>query len=112
MTDETPGTDENLITGTPIDSEMTLVKLSPDNLIAELLGADDEQFRDAIKDDLFSFSVALVAMKRGLHVARASWQQPGKYVFLQPAEEFIFDPSTGAPVPIKEHLCWKNGEGR
>lgn len=75
-----------------------------------LLGVD-EAFAELVNGDLFSFSIALVAMKRGHKVARASWRIPGKYVMLQSGEE-MFDPDSGQPVQIKEHLIWKNAEGK
>lgn len=87
--------------------------ISADSLLFHVLGEDDAQFRESLRGELFSFSVALMAMRRGLYVARSSWKVPGKYVFIQsPPTEFIRDPATETTVPVKEHMVWRNGEGR
>lgn len=81
-----------------------------EKMLQALLG-DDDSFHELTKDELFGFSLALAALRRGHMVARASWQIPGKYVMLQSGEEML-DPETGKPTIIKEHLIWKNAEGK
>lgn len=97
------------MTGTPeakVDPEVSLSEA----MLQSLVG-DGDDFQQMVEGELFSFSFALIALRRGHMVARNSWRIPGKYVILQPAEE-MFDPETGAPVQIKEHLIWKNAEGK
>lgn len=73
-------------------------------------GANSESFSVLTDGELFGFGIALIALERGHKVARASWGNPGKYVFQQAGEE-MFDPETHQPVPLKAHLVWKNDRG-
>ncbi|MEU6362188.1 Thoeris anti-defense Tad2 family protein [Streptomyces albidoflavus] len=57
------------------------------------------------------FSAALLALKGGAKVARASWKNPGKYVVLHPGG-LVAHPLDGSAVREEEHLMWRNDTGR
>lgn len=80
-----------------------------DKAVKALLGSD-ENFRELTHGDLFSFGIAQIAMDRGHMVARASWGNPGKFVFLQAGDQ-MYDPESGAPAQLKPHYVWKNDRG-
>lgn len=105
---------ENVDLGSTSTPKVSMQVTDEDARLAEAmlqaLMGDDENFTQLTDGELFGFSLALVAMRRGHMIARASWQIPGKYVILQPGEEML-DPETGAPARLKEHLVWKNAEG-
>lgn len=100
--------------------EMTVETSLAERSVHALLGAD-ENFPEFLGDELFGFGIALIALQRGHKVARASWQNPGKYVFLVLSSEFsssrwrhheINEESfPGHSVAVKPFLCWKNDKG-
>lgn len=61
---------------------------------------------------LMDFSSALLYIKAGEVLARASWGNHGKYVYLQAEETGAsLDLVSGEPVTVNAHLAWRNDRG-
>ncbi|MFD7165268.1 Thoeris anti-defense Tad2 family protein [Streptomyces violascens] len=56
-----------------------------------------------------NFSTALELMKKGRRMARRSWIQPGKYVYLEP--ESVCTTPGSRELPLEAHLRFVTAEG-